>query len=332
MLIYGIVRSRDRGFTGGTPVVPDATERLRLGLAPGKKPLVRPGSFMALAAALFPFLLLIAALAPFGLGVLLASASGFPAGRPVLALETLVVVALFLAALAAREAYAPQVGRWPRWPGVDRETWGRLAYACLILAGGLALVLQLVWQTGDFTLPLAGAGVLAGYFIFAPPLAWTRRGWGEFWGGLCFGLLPVLSGYYLQSQYVISEILLYGLPLSLAAFNVLLVLGYPVPGEEAEPKPLTLAARLGPVGAALLYTIINILVVLGLLVALYFPAVRAFGQSWLWALIVLALVNQELVKRRAYYQESRLQLLCFLTLGLHLGMCLIFGMGLWWRL
>jgi 1,4-dihydroxy-2-naphthoate octaprenyltransferase len=287
---------------------------------------------MARAAALIPILLLIAALVPFGLGVLLARASGFPAERPVLVAESLAVVALFLAGFAGREAYAPQVGRWPSWQGLDQETWQRLAYTCLILAGGLALLLQWGWRTGDFTLPLAGLGVLAGYFIFAPPLAWARRGLGEFWGGLCFGLLPVLSGYYLQSQYLISEILLYGLPLSLAGFNVLLVLGFPVPGQEADPKPPTLAARLGPVGAALLYTIINILVVLGLLVVLFFPAARHYGQSWLWLLIVLALVNQELVKRRAYYQEARLQLLGFLTLGLHLGMCLIFGMGLWWRL
>lgn len=287
---------------------------------------------MARIAALIPLLLLIAALAPFGLGVLLAQASGFPAEQSVLVLEGLAVAALFLAALAAREAYAPQVGRWPCWQGLDQETWQRFAYGSLILAGGLAVFLQWGYQTGDFTIPLAGLGVLAGYFVFAPPLAWARRGWGEFWGGLCFGLLPLASGYYLQSQYVISEILLYGLPLSLAAFNVLLVLGFPVPGQEAELNPSTLAVRLGPAGAGLLYTIINILVVLGLLVALFFPAARNYGQSWLWLLIVLALVNQELLKRRAYYNQARLQLLSFLTLGLHLGMCLIFGLGLWGRL
>ena len=290
------------------------------------------GFDMARAAPLIPLLLLLASLAPFGLGVLLAEASGFPAAQSVLVLEGLTVAALFLAGYAAREAHAPQVGRWPAWPGVDRETWERLAYGGLIVAGGLAVVLQWGWRTGDFTLPLVGLGIVAGYFIFAPPVAWTRRGLGEFWGGLCLGLLPLVSGYYLQTQYVISEILLYGLPLSLAGFNVCLVLGFPMPGQEAEPKPPTLAARLGPVGAALLYTIVNILVVLGMLVALYFPAARHYAQSWLWALIVLALVNQELLKRRAYYRESRLQLLVFLTLGLHLGMCLIFGLGLWGRL
>ena len=287
---------------------------------------------MAHATVLIPFFLLMAALAPFGLGVLLASASGFPVKGSVLVVEVLTALALILAGLAAREAYAPLVGRWPSRNGLDQETWERLAYVCLIIAGVLALLLQWVWQTGDFTIPMAGMGVLGGYFIFAPPLAWSQRGWGEFWGGLCFGILPVLAGFYLQSHHLVSEILLYGLPLSLAAFNLFLILGFPEVGQEERPKNATLAARLGPVGAALLYTIVNILVILSLLIGLFFPAASHFGHSWLWALIVLAVVNQELIKRRAYLQEARLQLLCFLTLALHVGMSLIFGLNLWGRL
>ena len=285
---------------------------------------------MRSAAVLFPLLLLVAALAPFGLGVLLAGASGFPAKGPVLAAAALAVAALTLAGLASREAYAPQLGPWPHWEGLDRKSWGLLAYACLTLAGVLGLLLQWVWHTGDFTIPLGAMGIFCGYFIFAPPLAWHQRGLGEFWGGLCFGLLPVLTGYYLQAGHLISEIPLYGAPLSLAAFNLLLLLGFPRPGEVA--ARLSLAARLGPVGVGLLYTIINILVIVGLLICLFFPAASNFGQPWLWALIVLALINQELVKRRAYFQAARIQLLCFSTLALHLGINLVFALGLWGRL
>lgn len=283
-------------------------------------------------AVLFPVLVLLAALAPFGLGVLLASASGFPAREAVVAVEALAVAALTLAGLASRAAYASEPGRCPGPVGLDQEGWVRLAYACLTLAGILVFLLQWVWQTGDFTIPLAGAGVLFGYFIFAPPLAWQRRGWGEFWGGLCFGLLPVLTGFYLQARHLISEILMYGVPLSLAAFNLCLIAGLPNPEDKVSPVPITLAARLGPVGAGLLYTIVNILVVLGLIINLFFPAASHWSQPWLWGLIALALVNQELVKRRAYYLEARIRLLCFLTLALHLGMCLVFALGLRGRL
>jgi 1,4-dihydroxy-2-naphthoate octaprenyltransferase len=284
---------------------------------------------MSIAAVLFPVLLLVAALAPFGLGVLLAAASGFPPPVPVLAAATLSVAALALAGLASREAYAPQLGPWPLWEGIDRQTWRRLAYACLTVAGVLGLLLQWLWHTGDFTIPLGAMGIFCGYFIFAPPLAWHRRGLGEFWGGLCFGLLPVLIGYYLTAGYLISEIPFYGIPLSLTAFNLLLLLGFPRPGETVR---LSLAGRLGPVGVGLLYTIINILVILGLGICLFFPAASNLGHVWLWALIALALINQEFIKRRAYYQETRIRLLCFSTLALLLGMDLIFVLGLWGRL
>jgi 1,4-dihydroxy-2-naphthoate octaprenyltransferase len=287
---------------------------------------------MARAAILFPILLLAAALAPFGLGVMLAAASGFASPGPALAIELLTVTSLTLAGLASREAYAPGSGRCSSWAGLSRESWARLAYACLTLSGLLAVLLQGFWHTGDFTIPLAAVGLLGGYFIFAPPLAWHRRGLGEFWGGLCFGLLPVAAGYYLQGRHLISETLLYGVPLSLTAFNLLLLLGFPEPGTEPGPEPYSLAVRLGPVAAALVYTLINILVVLALVLNLFFPAANQFGQPWLWALIGLTLVNQELVKRRAYYQPARLTLLSFSTLALHLGMCLVFGLGLWGRL
>jgi 1,4-dihydroxy-2-naphthoate octaprenyltransferase len=246
--------------------------------------------------------------------------------------EILAVAALFLAALAGREAYAPQTGRWPGSGRLSPAAWGQAAYLCLLLAGVLLILLQWVWRTGDFTIPLGALGVLGGYFVFAPPVAWRRRGWGEFWAGLCFGLLPVVAGFYLQSRHLISEILLYGLPLSLAAFNLFLVLGFSQPGQEGGPERRSLAARLGPVGAALLYTIINILVILGLVIAVLFPAASHWSWPWLWALIGLALINQELIKRRGYYQEARIQLLCTLTLALHLGMCLIYALGLWGRL
>ena len=287
---------------------------------------------MGIAAVIIPGLLLWGGLAVFGLGALLARSSGFPVKWPVLAAGFIGVAALILAGFAGRAAYAPQAGRWPPWTGLDQKGWERLAYACLLLAGVLGLLLQWGWQTGDFTILLWTLGILGGYFTFGPPLAWYRRGWGEIWGSFCFGLLPVFTGYYLQSRHLVSEILLYGLPLSLAAFNLFLVLGFPNPEQEEGRTPSSLATRLGPVGAGLVFTIINILTIVGLVIYLLFPAASLRGQAWLWALVLLALVNQELIKRRAYYQAARIRLLGWLCLALYLGMILIFAVGLWGRL
>ena len=49
----------------------------------------------------------------------------------------------------------------------------------------------------------------------------------------------------------------------------------------------------------------------------------------LWPLAILAVINQELIKRKAYRDEGRLKLLGRLTLTLHLGMGLVFVVMLW---
>jgi 1,4-dihydroxy-2-naphthoate octaprenyltransferase len=291
---------------------------------------------------LAPLPLVLAGCLPFWAGTLLAQASGYPLRLGVLLAGSVAVAALVLAALAAREALAPEAGRYPAWrlgplPG-SRASWtdadGRptttMAYVFLGIAALMFLALQFLWGTGDLTLPLGALGVLGGFFCFAPPLAWRRRGLGEAVGGLCFGLLPVAAGFYLQSGYWVAEGLFYGLPLTFTGFNLLLILNFPDPAAEAPPR-LSLAARLGPAPAALLYTVANVLTILGLAGLLFFPASPLPGRNALWPLLLLAVVNQELVKRRAYREQRRLRRLGILTLALHLGLGAVFILMLWQR-
>ncbi len=277
-------------------------------------------------------LLLTAGAVPFLLGTLLARASGYEVRLAVTGLGLGGVLALHLAALAAREAFGPPAGRWPALGGWPPGTWHRAGLAFLGAAGGVGLLLQFLWETGDLTLPLGGFGVLLGYFAFAPPLAWWRRGWGELAGALGFGLLPVLTGYYLQCGHAITEILLLGLPLSFAAFNLFLILG--MPPEQAGPQPASgsLGSRLSPPAVGLLFTGVNILTIIGLTTVLLFPAPASPARFGLFLLLGLALVNQELVKRRAYAREDRLRLLARLLMVQQLGMGLVFAWGLWGRL
>jgi hypothetical protein len=86
------------------------------------------------------------------------------------------------------------------------------------------------------------------------------------------------------------------------------------------------------VPAALLYTAGNLLVILGLLAIFFFPASPLPWRAALWPLLLLAAVNQEMLKRRAYRVESRLRWLCRLSLALHLGMGAVFNLMLWQRL
>jgi 1,4-dihydroxy-2-naphthoate octaprenyltransferase len=243
---------------------------------------------------------------------------------------TLAVAALILAAFAAREGFCPGVGRCPAWRLTFTRQPQGAAFAALAVAALMGLVLQFGWRTGAFTIPLGSLGILGGYFSFAPPLAWHRRSVGEAAGALCFGLLPVATGLYLQCGQLLTEALLYGLPLTFTGFNLFMIYGFPSPADATPPR--NLAARVQPVTAALLYTIFNVLTILGLVLILVFPAAALPWRFGLWPLALLAVFNQELIKRKAYLQEGRLKLLARLTLTLHVGMGLIFVLMLWQRL
>jgi len=275
-----------------------------------------------------PFLL--AGVLPLWVGALLAGVSGLPVRPGVLGVSTLAVAALILAAFAGREAFCPGAGRCPTWRLMFARQPASPPYAALAVAAVLGFALQFGWSTGDFTIPLGALGILGGYFSFAPPLAWHRRGLGEAAGGCCFGLLPVATGLYLQCGQLLTEVLLYGLPLTFTAFNLFLIYGFPVPG--AAPGPRTLAARVEPATGALIYTISNILTIIGLALILIFPAASLPWRFGLWPLLILAVINQELIKRKAYREEGRLKLLGRLTIALHLGMGLVFVLMLWQRL
>jgi len=65
---------------------------------------------------------------------------------------------------------------------------------------------------------------------------------------------------------------------------------------------------------------------------LFFPASPLPWRVALWPILLLAVVNQELLKRRAYRETARLRWLCRLSLVLHLGMAAVFCLMLWQRL
>jgi 1,4-dihydroxy-2-naphthoate octaprenyltransferase len=275
---------------------------------------------------------LLTGLFPFVVGTVLARVTGFEVRLEVFTAGALAVTALMLAAWGSRQTFSPTAGRWPTWGSWSPAGGERLAYGSLTVAALMGLLLQFYWHTGDLTIPLGGLGTLGGYFYFAPPLNWHRRGWGEAVGALCFGLLPVATGFYLQCGHLVTEVLLYGVPLTFAGFNLFLIHGFPNPEEEAPPPGHSLAARLGPTAGALIFTLVNILAIIGLVVCLFLPASPLPFREGLWVVLLLAVINQELVKRKAYRQESRLKLLCRLTLALHLSMGLVFTLMLWQRL
>ena len=94
-----------------------------------------------------PFVL--AGLAPYTAGTLLAVVSGFPLRPGVYCFGLVGAAALIQAAFASREIFAPGLGRCPSWPALPSEA-RRLVYICLVVAALAGVCLQVFWRTGEF--------------------------------------------------------------------------------------------------------------------------------------------------------------------------------------
>jgi hypothetical protein len=150
-------------------------------------------------------------------------------------------------------------------------------------------------------------------------LKWLRRG-RDLIGSVMLGFLPAYLGFYLQSRHWISELLVLGLLLSLAAFNALLAQRW-----EQEWKIFAAKESLGARGGAargLVFTVVNIILVLGLLVVWYFPAVPLPGRGGAWVLATAAVLNQELIKRKYYDSYRGSIILSWMTAAFLVGLSL----------
>ena len=113
--------------------------------------------------------------------------------------------------------------------------WG--AYVALVLAGVVGLILFFVWQTGPWTIPLGVIGMAGGFYYSSRPVRWVSSGVGELWIAVCFGWLPVATGYYLQTGEFSPLILAVSVPLGLTIFNTILVNEFPdYPADAAAGK------------------------------------------------------------------------------------------------
>ena len=133
-------------------------------------------------------------------------------------------------------------------------------------------------------------------------LIWRLRQSREFLGSAFLGFLPAYLGFYLQSQHWASELFVLGFLLSLASLNALLAQRWEQEWklfsiQEINPAP-------GGAGRGLIFTIVNILLIIGLLLIWYFPAAPLPGRGGAWVLATAAVLNQELIKRK-YYASYR---------------------------
>lgn len=159
--------------------------------------------------------------------------------------------------------------------------------ACYVAGAALGIHLNAV-TPGNTILIIGAAGVLGGFFYTAPPLRLSYRGLGEIVLGLCFGVLPVVGAYYLQTHSLSWQVVVASLPMTFAIVNVLWVNQLPdfIPDRDSGKR--TLVVRMGTAagargGVTTLVLLIFATLFLGVFTASVIPlslvAVLAFGLA-----------------------------------------------------
>lgn len=188
----------------------------------------------------------------------------------------------------------------------------------LLLAVGVALILQLGYRTGPWTIPFAILGLLGGFFYSTRPVRWVSTGVGELWIAFCYGWLPVAVGYYLQMGEIAPLVHWLAVPIGLTIFNVILLNEFPdYPADLAAGKA-NLAVRLGRERAALLYGLTS----LGSWVAMLLSLDRGVPARALWfylPILALSLILVVLVMRGRWRDRATLEKLCGANLVVNLG-------------
>jgi len=242
---------------------------------------------------------------PFLLGGVIAWSQGFAINWAVLVISTVAVTAVMLMTFLVNEYYDYEGDllnkEFHKLSGGSRVLPMGLiprrysliaAYVCLLIAGILGLVLQFVFKTGPFTIPLGILALIIGFFYTAPPFKWAYRGWGEVAIWFSCGWLANMTGYYLQTGQFSMVTTLMSFPGATSVFLVILMNEIPDINADRRVGKKNLAVRLGKQKALILFAVLLVLSFVNILIIVPFgvPVMSAFLSVVLIPIIVLNLL------------------------------------------
>ena len=199
-----------------------------------------------------------------------------------------------------------------------------LGYGCLVGALLIGLYIYLRYQTGSWTLLLGGMGIFSGLFYSGKPFRWSHRGVGEMLIGLCYGWLPIATGFYLFAGFFSRQVFLVSIPVSLSIFNVILMNEFPDEEADRAIGKKNLVVRFGKERMGDLYFGFSLLVGLS-----FIKVMSMLGGVPLWLSLlsgiplILIIWNLIHVWRGNYRDAKRLELLCRNTLYINLSLAMI---------
>ena len=138
-------------------------------------------------------------------------------------------------------------------PRVVARIAGWSAMAALVVIA--AIYLLFYFSDYPCLLPLALYGAFCGVFYSHPPFQWSYQGIGEIMIGGCYGVLALVSGYYIVSGVLEPNMVLVAIPASLTIFCVIVANEFPDIEADRAVNKRTLVVRFGLRKASAMYAI-----------------------------------------------------------------------------
>jgi len=137
-----------------------------------------------------------------------------------------------------------------------------------VLATIAATYLVLYFEDYPLLLPMALFGAFCGIFYSHPPFQWAYHGIGEILIGGCYGVLALVSGYYIASGELDLRMVVVGIPASITIFCVIVANEFPDYDADKAVNKRNLVVRLGLKKASAMYAIAMLLVYPSMLVTM----------------------------------------------------------------
>jgi 1,4-dihydroxy-2-naphthoate octaprenyltransferase len=189
---------------------------------------------------------------------------------------------------------------------------------CAVMAVIVGMVLQYLYGTGPWTLPLGMLGLIGGFFYSSRPVRWVSRGFGEVWIALCYGWLPIAAAYYLQTQNIAPIIHWISIPVGLSIFNVIVLNEFPDHDADRQAGKHNLVVRIGLRKASFVYILLTGLSWLSVAVA-WSQGAPALSVLFYIPVFAVSLVVVIMMIRTQWKNRVWLQRLCGATLIVNLG-------------
>ncbi len=172
--------------------------------------------------------------------------------------------------------------------------------AMVFFAIGGLIGLYLAYQRGIIIIVLGVIGAGSGFFYTAPPFRFVKRGIGEVFIGLNFGVLMVLGAYYVQTMELKITPILYSLPIAILISAILYINEFPDYRADRGAGKRTIVVRLGKKRASRGYAFLMLCTYLSILLPI------AFSYTTIWVLysfITLPLAAIGVGTAWKYYDE-----------------------------